>query len=50
MSQKILKINRTLTNNKAFCWYKIDWQIAFVTSIGKGPFTGHNKALVNTLI
>ena len=33
------------------CWslHKPNWENYLVNSIGKGPFTGPNKALVNTL-
>ena len=32
---------------KKLCWYKFNWENAIVNSIGKRPFTGAKKNLVN---
>lgn len=34
---------------KTYCQYEVNWENVLTNSIGKGLFTGPNKALVNTL-
>ena len=42
--------NLDKNKKKQICFnYKLDWENALVNSIGKAPFTGPNKTLVNTL-
>ena len=36
--------------NKFCCLHKFYWENASVNSIGKEPFTGPSKALVNTML
>ena len=48
---KKLRMKRTLTRiKKIFCYHKLDWENGLLNWVGKGPFNGHNKALVNTLL
>ena len=35
--------------NKFWADHKLNWENALIISIGKGPFAGPNKVLVNTL-
>ena len=42
-------IDNKKEKNKCYCQYEVNWENVLTNSIGKGLFTGPNKALVNTL-